>query len=168
MTPRQVATAVNKLLLIDIRTKNREIDFVKARALYYYVCRKIDKRWTFLAIGQEIGVDHATVLHGVKMYNQNYCFYYPELKNYAEFLINHFKKNDIEETKKIEEELDLYLFLKNENEFLKVQLAFEKQNKNRFRISDKIEELLEKSPKKDLIIERLEALINMESKKIYL
>jgi len=168
MKPQFLADSISKLLEIDIRKKSQLGEYVRGRALYYYVCKQIEPRWSLIAIGEEVNTDHATVLHGIRQYNNVYRIYFPKLIHHEEFLITQFK--DQGDTQKNYQKLLVNKFkkLKEENESLKIELHNVKTNKNNFKILDKINELLQKSPQKDLIIERLESLVYMESKKIYL
>jgi predicted RNase H-like nuclease (RuvC/YqgF family) len=61
------ADAVGEALGIDIRSRTRMIDYVEARAIYYNLCRnRYD--FTLFRIGREVDRDHASVMHGLKIY----------------------------------------------------------------------------------------------------
>lgn len=63
----RTADAVGEALGIDIRSRTRMIDYVEARAIYYNICRnRYD--FSFFRIGREVGRDHASVMHGLKVY----------------------------------------------------------------------------------------------------
>jgi hypothetical protein len=64
----RTADAVGESLGIDIRSRTRMIDYVEARAIYYNLCRnRYD--FTLFRIGREVDRDHASVAHGLKLYD---------------------------------------------------------------------------------------------------
>ena len=60
-----IATVVNDVTGCNILTKTRVRSVVEARAIYYYLCRKYTN-YTTAEIGETVGKDHSTVLHGLK------------------------------------------------------------------------------------------------------
>jgi hypothetical protein len=51
---------------IDIERRTRKREVVEARYMYYEICRM--RRMSLNEIGQSVGKDHATVLHGTKRF----------------------------------------------------------------------------------------------------
>lgn len=51
---------------IDIERRTRKREVVEARYMYYEICRM--QRMSLNEIGQSVGKDHATVLHGTKRF----------------------------------------------------------------------------------------------------
>jgi len=49
--------------------KSRSLNVIKARAIFYYYARK-DNPYSLHTIGQIVNRDHATVLHGLKTFEQ--------------------------------------------------------------------------------------------------
>lgn len=71
---------------LDIRKRTQRREYFLTRAIYY----KLAKEYTFHSlskIGNEVGKDHATVLHGINKFNLEMKKYYPELYE----LYNNFK-----------------------------------------------------------------------------
>lgn len=71
---------------LDIRKRTQRREYFLTRAIYY----KLAKEYTFHSlskIGNEVGKDHATVLHGINKFNLEMKRYYPELYE----LYNNFK-----------------------------------------------------------------------------
>ena len=67
---KEIAEVVNHYFGLDIRKNSRKREYVMAKSIYYYIARKYTKR-SLMAIGREINRDHATVLHGLKLYEQD-------------------------------------------------------------------------------------------------
>jgi len=53
---------------VDITLKTRKREVVYARAIYFKLCREFTMQ-PLSAIGKEVGRDHATVLHGINIFN---------------------------------------------------------------------------------------------------
>ena len=65
---KEIREIVEKYAKIDISSKTRIQKFVYTRAMYFYLCRE----YTILSlkeIGRSVNKDHATVIHGVKLFN---------------------------------------------------------------------------------------------------
>ena len=56
---------------IDIERRTRKREVVEARYMYYEICRM--RRMSLNEIGQSVGKDHATVLHGTKRFSLLNC-----------------------------------------------------------------------------------------------
>lgn len=63
----RTADAVGEALGIDIRSRTRKIEYVEGRAIYYNICRN-RYNFTLFRIGREVGRDHASVAHGINVY----------------------------------------------------------------------------------------------------
>ena len=56
----------------DISRKTRKREYVDARAVYYKLCRTLilEDNASTIAIGKAVGYDHATVLHGLRLFEE--------------------------------------------------------------------------------------------------
>ena len=64
----RTADAVGEALGLNIRANTRLIEYIQARAIYYNICRtRYD--FTLVSIGKEVGRDHASVMHGLRVYD---------------------------------------------------------------------------------------------------
>ena len=59
---------INESLSIDISRETRKREYVEGRYIYYHICRK-KYGSTFEQIGRSIGKNHATVMHGIEIFN---------------------------------------------------------------------------------------------------
>lgn len=64
----RTADSVGEALGIDIRSRTRIVEYVEGRAIYYNISRN-RYNFTFHRIGREVGRDHASVMHGLKVYD---------------------------------------------------------------------------------------------------
>ena len=88
MTPNELIKAINRALKIDIKSKSRKREIVYARFIFYNKLRNSKERYySFQNIGDFLGKDHATIIHGLKQYDI--------LKEYDDFK-DILKKVDIE------------------------------------------------------------------------
>ena len=70
MTPNELIQAINRALKIDIKSKSRKRDIVYARFIFYNKLRNSkDRYYSFQNIGDFLGKDHATIIHGLKQYD---------------------------------------------------------------------------------------------------
>lgn len=67
---KEIAEVVNHYFGLDIRKNSRKREYIMARCIYYYIAKKYTNR-SFAAIGRELGKDHATAIHGLKLYEQD-------------------------------------------------------------------------------------------------
>lgn len=65
-----IKQAVEQYYNIDLTTVSRERQFVHARAIFFKICR--NQNHSFHSIGNAINKDHATVMHGCRMYDDVY------------------------------------------------------------------------------------------------
>ncbi|QDP56648.1 MAG: putative bacterial DnaA helix-turn-helix protein [Prokaryotic dsDNA virus sp.] len=68
MELKQIREIVESHTKIDIGDKSRIQKFVYTRAMYFALCREYTL-FGLAEIGKSIGKNHATVLHGVKLFN---------------------------------------------------------------------------------------------------
>lgn len=68
MELKQIREIVEKHTKIDIGDKSRIQKFVYTRAMYFTLCREYTL-FGLAEIGNSIGKNHATVLHGIKLFN---------------------------------------------------------------------------------------------------
>ncbi len=54
---------------IDITEKKRYRNLIELRSLFFNVAKEVSPIATYSAIGRSVGVDHATVLHSLKMFD---------------------------------------------------------------------------------------------------
>jgi len=59
---------------IKLGMRNRKREVVYARSIYYKLCKE-HTRESLSTIGKTVRRDHATVLHGVKVFDQQISFY---------------------------------------------------------------------------------------------
>ncbi len=65
---KEIYNVVCDLYRVDIRKKCRKRNYVEARTIYFALCREFTK-YPFKIIGSFIDRDHATCVHGLKVYN---------------------------------------------------------------------------------------------------
>lgn len=59
---------------IKLEMRNRKREVVYARSIYYKLCKE-HTRESLSTIGKTVRRDHATVLHGIKVFNEQISFY---------------------------------------------------------------------------------------------
>ena len=70
MTPNELIKVINRALKIDIKSKSRKREIVYARFIFYNKLRNSKERYySFQDIGDFLGKDHATIIHGLKQYD---------------------------------------------------------------------------------------------------
>ena len=80
----EIKHLVEKELQLNLDNKTRKREYVFARAVYYRLCKEFTK-CSLTAIGKEVNKDHATVIHGLKIFKSFQSFpnmYQPELRAY--------------------------------------------------------------------------------------
>lgn len=87
----KIREAVSDRFEIDISKKDKYDNYVKARAVYYKLARKLTKK-SFEEIALEVNRIHATALHGLKVFEQmefyNDEYYMKEYKSLIAELVN--------------------------------------------------------------------------------
>ena len=80
----EIKHLVEKELQLNLDKKTRKREYVFARAVYYRLCHEFTKI-SLTAIGKNINKDHATVIHGLKIFKSFELFpnmYQSELRAY--------------------------------------------------------------------------------------
>lgn len=62
----KIKNSINSFLKVDIQNRSRQRNIAEARFLYYYFARKYTKK-SMSTVAKEIGYDHSTAVHGVKV-----------------------------------------------------------------------------------------------------
>tara|TARA_Y100000114_G_C11751238_1_gene324434 strand:+ start:1099 stop:1512 length:414 start_codon:yes stop_codon:yes gene_type:complete len=82
----RIKKLVNKFLDIDITKNTRTREYVYGRSIYFKLCREFTHA-TLEEIGQSVGRNHASVIHGLSVfdvmavYKDTVLSYYKDLKN---------------------------------------------------------------------------------------
>jgi len=88
MTLEQLKQFTQDYFDVDITEKTRKVEIIKIRYLfYYYAYNYIPEYLTYQAIGNAVGFNHATVIHGIKEF-PNFMLLDTKFKNE----VNHFEK----------------------------------------------------------------------------
>ena len=85
---------------IQIRTRKRH--YVYCRSVYFALCRKYTTM-SLREIGETVGRDHATVIHGINIFNDQIKMY-----NEKRYLDVYYKISDIIESEKVKTEPEEY------------------------------------------------------------
>jgi len=151
---------------VSLKKKTRTRDMAYARAVYY----KLAKRYTvqsLTSIGKLVGRDHATVLHGLKLFDEAVMYSEPLKVVYDSFSVN-------VENKNLEDADSNMLNIKNlaeQNKRLRTKVF--KQNleidilkKQKIEPKNKTEEFIElinsvDEEKLDMLYTRLDAIVKM-------
>ena len=120
---------------IDISNKRRKQDIVESRFFYYNFCRKNINTSSFYKIGNCVKRIHATVINGLKTFNDLYQTDKEFKKRYDVYEYNAYKffNEDIDEVKHmtVDEKDRQILQLRKKNSWYK--LRYEKMKKERDR-----------------------------------
>jgi hypothetical protein len=85
ITPSQIKKLIEiKAEIEDIGIKSRANNLPVYRAIAYYILKKSNPLLTYAEIALEFNVDHATVMHGIKLF-KNILDTPTQSKNYIEF-----------------------------------------------------------------------------------
>lgn len=108
---------------IDITKRTRHRNVIELRSLFYNIVKEVSPISTYSAIGKSVGVNHATVLHSLQMFDV-YSKYNKQLNELKDNVVRRFKlENNFYGIKTIDEEiqrLELRIAELNElKEFLK-------------------------------------------------
>ena len=69
MTLEQIKKETEQYFDIKLDNRSRRYDLVKVRYLYYHLCQLYSSELTtYQKIGDTLGFDHATVIHGLKQF----------------------------------------------------------------------------------------------------
>lgn len=111
---------------IDIKDPSRRRDIAEARFIYFDMCRRYSDDRSLKAIGKSVGRDHASVLHGIKVcnnqneYDKEFRYKYMNIKTEVEKKHAYFKRfqktdNIFERVEFLENQLKLLLQIKEQN-----------------------------------------------------
>ena len=151
---------------VSLKKKTRTRDMAYARAVYY----KLAKRYTvksLTSIGELVGRDHATVLHGLKLFDEAVMYSEPLKVVYDSFSINVENKNledadsnmlDIKKLAEQNKRLRTKVFKQN--------LEIDILKKQKIEPKNKTEEFIElinsvDEDKLDMLYTRLDAIVKM-------
>ena len=146
---------------INLRTRKREI--VEIRSLYCSILKQLKPNKTYQSIGNSIELNHATIIHAVRMYDI-YEKSNPELKRLRNKILSNFI--EIEQSQNTDEENEMYN-LRFNNVSLTKQIK-ELQDKPQYenKTIDKLNKLMEQyegTEQKQIITDRLEAFYKMNN-----
>lgn len=79
---------------IDLSSKSRRRENVYARSLYFKICKKVTN-CSLASIGRTVNRDHATVLHGIKVFDNVVSVYEKGLMDLYSELIKKYDKSEI-------------------------------------------------------------------------
>lgn len=158
MENKDIIAKVSDEFGIDITKKTRKREYLYARAVYYKLSRDIFRR-SYASIGDDLGLDHATVLHSVK-------FVFPTIQMFEPGVIKRYNKlyNRI----KFDNEQNRELPKTTEEATkeildLRYRLSFAEEQARKAMSLGPFEDLLSRIPedKVDLVRVRLDAMIRM-------
>jgi len=151
---------------VSLKKKTRARDMCYARAVYY----KLAKRYTvqsLTSIGKLVGRDHATVLHGLKLFDEAIMYSEPLKVVYDSFSIN-------VENKNLEDADSNMLDIKNlaeqnkrlKRKVFKQNLEIDILKKQKIKPTNKTEEFIDlinsvDEGKLDMLYTRLDAIVKM-------
>ncbi len=115
---------VEKETNLDVTKKTRKREYVYARSVYFKICREKTLA-SFREIGELVGRDHASVIHGIKVFDvlevmkeERWLQVYKSISREVEFsVLNYLKANHVEEYHKLK-----YKRLKTKYNFLLTRL----------------------------------------------
>ena len=114
MTTEEIKIESDNYFSLPLDMKTRYQEFIDARCFYYKFCRTYLYGESLNKVGSFVNVNHATVIHGLKKFDNIYTYdikYREEYEKYENHLILHFKlSEDIPE--KIEDIYKLTIQLK--------------------------------------------------------
>ena len=158
---------------IDVKKKCRLREFVEYRNMYFYIMRRLDPKMPLRCIGETVGKNHATVLHGIKMY-PIFERYNPLLAKVKDRIFEaFFIKDEHELDKYVEESQVKYLkdVISNLEDRLQKKIETSDVKKYDFSIINDLNELLlehRDRPSYDVLVMKLEAFVNLNSKMVVL
>jgi hypothetical protein len=156
---------------VDIRKNSRLRHVVEYRNMYFYIMRKLDPKMPLRCIGETVGKNHATVLHGIKMYQifERYNSVLEKIKNriFDAFFI----KDEHDLDKYVEESQVKYLkgVIKDLEYKLEKKIETSDVKKYDFSIINDLNELLlehRDRPSYDVLVMKLEAFRDLNLKMV--
>lgn len=117
---RKIRNKVEKYFNLKLDEPTRRFEVVFARGCYFKLCRELTKN-SYQRIGNTLGKNHATVMHGIKTVN-DLVETDKDLRNQLDGLLNKFSSYN-----KIKEKMNLTQLVREYNKLL--LLVGEKDNK---------------------------------------
>jgi hypothetical protein len=113
---------------IDISKKSRQRNVIEVRSLFYNVAKTLKPMESYTAIGKSVGVNHATVLHSLAMF-EVYTTYNKELNKLKTAIINRYRiEHKFYAVHSIDDEIERLEQQLNELKQLKESLENEKKS----------------------------------------
>jgi septal ring factor EnvC (AmiA/AmiB activator) len=151
----------------DINIKTRKKNTVEIRSLYCTILKQLKPHKTLQSIGETIDLNHATIIHALRMY-EVYSKDNSDLKKIKEIIMSHFIKVDetqieeLTETEALQQQINTLRFNNNE---LKNELKKQQQTKKyNYEIIENLNNLLEETNgtmQYEIINDRLQAFYRM-------
>ena len=151
----------------DINIRTRKKNTVEIRSLYCNILKELKPNRTLQSIGDTVDLNHASVIHSLKMY-EVYSKDNPDLKKIKQIIMSHFVKVDerqIEELNEVEQLQQRIYQLTFDNDKLEINLRKQKETKKyTYTIIESLNTLLEETEgtmQYELINDRLNAFYKM-------
>jgi hypothetical protein len=113
---------------IDISKRTRQRSVIEMRSLFYNVAKTLKPMESYTAIGRSVGVNHATVLHSLGMF-EVYTTYNKELNKLKTAIINRYRiEHKFYAVHSIDDEIERLEQQLNELKQLKESLENEKKS----------------------------------------
>ena len=150
----------------DINIKTRKKNTVEIRSLYCTILKQLKPHKTLQSIGETIDLNHATIIHALRMY-EVYSKDNKDLKAIKDTILSHFIKVDkqieeLTETEALQQQINTLRFNNNElKKILKIQQQTKKYN---YEIIENLNNLLEETNgtmQYEIINDRLKAFYTM-------
>jgi hypothetical protein len=150
----------------DINIKTRKKNTVEIRSLYCNILKQLKPHKTLQSIGETLDLDHATIIHALRMY-EVYSKDNKDLKAIKDTILSHFIKVDkqieeLTETEALQQQINTLRFNNNE---LKNELKKQQQTKKyNYEIIENLNNLLEETNgtmQYEIINDRLQAFYRM-------
>ena len=150
----------------DINIKTRKKNTVEIRSLYCNILKQLKPHKTLQSIGETIDLNHATIIHALRMY-EVYSKDNKDLKAIKDTILSHFIKVDkqieeLTETEALQQQINTLRFNNNE---LKNELKKQQQTKKyNYEIIENLNNLLEETNgtmQYEIINDRLQAFYRM-------
>jgi hypothetical protein len=158
MKNKEIIEKVSNEFGIDITKRTRKREYIYARAVYFKLAQDIFRR-SLTSIGNDIGLDHATVLHAI-----NNVF--PTIQMFEPFVVKRYNK--LYDRIKFENEMHKEIPITTEEAAreimdLRYRLSFAEAQARKTMSLGPFEDLLCRIPedKIDLVRVRLDAMIKM-------
>jgi septal ring factor EnvC (AmiA/AmiB activator) len=150
----------------DINIKTRKKNTVEIRSLYCTILKQLKPHKTLQSIGETIDLNHATIIHALRMY-EVYSKDNKDLKAIKDTILSHFIEVDkqieeLTETEALQQQINTLRFNNNE---LKNELKKQQQTKKyNYEIIENLNNLLEETNgtmQYEIINDRLQAFYRM-------